>query len=111
MDATLGHLSDCHEDRNARRVPGVGPDLHASCPSLRKASGRHQSSLAYVQFLADGAIHASHFPGEYTEAVLTGVGAFALSPRAIASTPLGRRIDALAETVSLLILPFALRCR
>ena len=54
--------------------------------------------LAPAAAAYDGAIHASHYPGEYTEAALTGVGAFALS-LAIASTPIGRRIDALAETV------------
>jgi hypothetical protein len=47
-------------------------------------------------FFADAAIHASHYPGAYTEAAFTGAGAFALS-LVIAHTPLGRRIDQLAE--------------
>ena len=48
-------------------------------------------------FLADAAIHVSHYEGAYTEAALTGIGAFALS-LAIAYTPLGKHIDSLAET-------------
>src|SRR5436190_21129229 len=32
--------------------------------------------LALCTFAADAAIHGSHYPGEYTEAALTAVGAF-----------------------------------
>jgi len=49
-------------------------------------------------FFADGAIHASHYPGEYSEAALTGIGAFVLS-LAVARTPLGKRVGAFAERV------------
>jgi hypothetical protein len=47
-------------------------------------------------FFADAVSHSSHYPGDYTEALLTAVGAFAFSI-AIAYTPIGDRIDRLAE--------------
>ena len=52
--------------------------------------------LGFCTFLADALVHESHYPGEYTEAALTGLGAFAFSV-AISYTPLGKRIDELAE--------------
>ena len=52
--------------------------------------------LAVCTFLADAIVHESHYPGEYTEATLTALGAFTLSV-AISYTPLGKRIDRLAE--------------
>jgi integral membrane sensor domain MASE1 len=53
--------------------------------------------LGICTFAADAVIHQSHYPGEYTEAALTGIGAFALS-LLISFTPVGKRIDELAET-------------
>lgn len=53
--------------------------------------------IAAFTFVADAVAHESHYPGAYTEAALTALGAFAFSV-AIAFTPIGRRIDALAET-------------
>ena len=47
-------------------------------------------------FLADSFMHASHYPGEYTEAARTGVGAFLFSV-AVSYTPIGERIERLAE--------------
>jgi len=47
-------------------------------------------------FVADALSHPSHYPGDYTEALLTAAGAFAFSI-AIAYTPIGDRIDRLAE--------------
>src|SRR5207249_4546967 len=32
--------------------------------------------LGVCTFVADSLIHPSHYPGEYTEALLTGIGAF-----------------------------------
>jgi hypothetical protein len=55
--------------------------------------------VAVSTFAADAAVHASHYPGAYTEAALTAVGAFVLS-LAISFTPLGKRIDRLAESVA-----------
>ena len=52
--------------------------------------------LGVTTFAADALIHGSHYPGAYTEAALTGLGAFGFS-LAVSFTPLGRRIDGLAE--------------
>jgi hypothetical protein len=48
-------------------------------------------------FLADALVHPSHYPGAYTEAAMTGLGACAFSI-VLSFTPIGRRIDHLAET-------------
>ena len=53
--------------------------------------------LAAFTFAADAIIHGSHYPGAYTEAALTAVGAFVFSV-AISYTPIGRAIDHLAES-------------
>ena len=53
--------------------------------------------LGVCTFVADAAIHRSHYPGQYTEAALTGIGAFLFS-LVISFTPIGRRIEELAET-------------
>jgi hypothetical protein len=55
--------------------------------------------LGVCTFLADAAVHASHYPGAYTEAALTGIGAFFFS-LAVSYTPLGKKIDHLAETLA-----------
>jgi hypothetical protein len=46
--------------------------------------------LGVCTFAADAVIHRSHYPGEYTEAALTGLGAFLFS-LAISYTPVARR--------------------
>jgi integral membrane sensor domain MASE1 len=53
--------------------------------------------LGICTFAADAAIHPSHYPGQYTEAALTGIGALVFS-LLISFTPIGKRIDELAET-------------
>src|SRR5436190_22885513 len=53
--------------------------------------------LAACTFAADAMIHGSHYPGAYTEAALTAAGAFVFS-LAVSYTPLGARIDRLAES-------------
>jgi hypothetical protein len=53
--------------------------------------------LGVCTLMADAVVHQSHYPGEYTEALLTGIGAFVFSI-AISFTPLGKRIDHLAES-------------
>ena len=53
--------------------------------------------LGICTFLADSAVHSSHYPGIYSEAALTGVGATAFS-LVISFTPIGKRIDRLAES-------------
>jgi hypothetical protein len=52
--------------------------------------------LGICAFFADAVAHQSHYPGEYTEAALTGLGAFGFSV-AVSFTPLGKRIDRLTE--------------
>ena len=52
--------------------------------------------LALCTFAADALVHASHYPGALTEAALTGAGAFLFS-LAVSYTPLGKKIDRLAE--------------
>ena len=97
MDATLSHL-----------LVAAKTGLLAMSPALGLTFTRYAHHFAnkwvtalffgICTFAADSAIHASHYPGEYSEAAFTAVGAFALS-LVVASTPLGKRIDALAETV------------
>jgi len=53
--------------------------------------------LGICTFFADSAIHASHYAGKFTEAALTGLGAFAFSIL-VSYTPIGKRIDHLAGT-------------
>jgi hypothetical protein len=45
-------------------------------------------------FVADALSHSSHYSGAYTEAALTGIGAFFLSA-AISYTPVGKYLDRL----------------
>jgi hypothetical protein len=52
--------------------------------------------IAACTFVADAAIHASHYPGAYTEAALTAAGAFVFSV-VVSYTPLGKRIEKLGE--------------
>ncbi len=52
--------------------------------------------FAACTFLADSAIHASHYRGEYTEAAMTALGTFLFSV-AVSYTPVGKKIDALGE--------------
>jgi hypothetical protein len=53
--------------------------------------------LGICTFFADAAIHPSHYPGKFTEAALTGLGAFAFSI-VVSYTPIGKHIDGLAGT-------------
>ena len=52
--------------------------------------------LGICTFATDAILHASHYPGAWTEAAFTGAGAFTLSI-AVSYTRLGKRIDRLAE--------------
>ena len=67
-------------------------------PYARHLINRWTSSafLGICTFLADAAVHPSHYPGEFTEAALTGIGAFAFSI-AVSYTPVGKYIDRLAH--------------
>lgn len=79
----------------------VSPPLWLTFTSYaRLLAGKWSAAtiLGVCTFMADAAIHGSHYPGEYTEAALTGLGAFALS-LAVAHTSFGRRMDNLAEPI------------
>lgn len=52
--------------------------------------------FAICTFMADSLAHESHYGGEYTEAALTGLGAFVFSV-AVSYTPVGKYIDRRAE--------------
>jgi hypothetical protein len=53
--------------------------------------------VSVCAFLADAFVHGSHYPGAYTEAALTALGAFALSVT-VSYTPVGKMMDRLAES-------------
>ena len=74
-------------------ILGVTFTRHARHLSNRWAAS---ALLGACTFAADAAVHQSHYPGALTEAALTGVGAFVFS-LAISYTPMGKRIDRLAE--------------
>jgi hypothetical protein len=100
-----GHLGDvtaAHFALAAKTgVLAVFPPLGLTFTRYGRVLGRKWIAavlLGVCTFAADAAIHPSHYPGEYTEAALTGLGAVVFS-LAVAATPLGRRIDHLAETV------------
>ena len=92
---TLGHLGLASQTGLLAVVPILGVTLTRYARSL---ANRWTSSglLATCTFFADAVIHGSHYPGVYTEAALTAVGAFLVSV-AVSYTPVGRRIDRLAE--------------
>jgi len=95
-DVTLTHLAIAGKTGLLGVFPLVGVTFtqHA-----RHLANRWTSSalVGGCTFFADAAVHRSHYPGAYTEAVLTAIGAFCFS-LAISFTPLGKRIDRLAES-------------
>ena len=92
---TLGHLAIAAKTG----LLAVGPVLVITFTRYaRHLANRWTISLLLgaCTFAADAAIHGSHYPGAYTEAALTGLGAIILSV-VISYTSLGKRIDRLAE--------------
>jgi hypothetical protein len=93
---TLTHLGIAAQTGLLAVFPALGLTFtqHA-----RHFANRWTSSalLGVTTFAADAMIHGSHYPGAYTEAALTGIGAFIFSV-VVSYTPLGKRIDALAES-------------
>ena len=96
-DVTLAHFLIATKTGLLAVSPAVGATFTRYA---RHFANKWASSifLGVCTFVADAVIHGSHYPGAYTEAALTGVGAFAFSMM-IAATSIGRRIDTLAETV------------
>ena len=96
MGLTLGHLLIASKTG----LLAVSPVLAVTITRYaRFLANRWTSSsfLAVCAFMADATIHDSHYSGEYTEAVLTGIGTFVFSVL-ISYTPVGRYIDRLAES-------------
>jgi hypothetical protein len=96
MGLTLGHLLIASKTG----LLAMSPVLAVTITRYgRLLANRWISSsvLGICAFIADAIIHESHYPGEYTEAVLTGIGAFAFS-LLISYTPVGKYIDRLAES-------------
>jgi hypothetical protein len=96
MGLTLGHLLIASKTGTLAMSPvlAVTVTRYGRLLANRWISS---SVLAICAFIADAIIHESHYPGEYTEAVLTGIGAFVFSVF-ISYTPVGRYIDRLAES-------------
>lgn len=94
-EVTLAHLGIASKTGLLGVFPllGVTYTRHA-----RHLANRWTSAglLAVCTFVADAAVHASHYPGALTEAVLTGAGAFVFSV-VVSYTPIGKKIDRLAE--------------
>jgi hypothetical protein len=92
---TLAHLAIATKTGLLSVVPALGVTF---TKQVRHFLNRWTASvfLGVCTFLADAVMHESHYSGEYTEAALTGAGAFLFS-LAVSYTPLGRRIDGLAE--------------
>jgi len=94
-DVTLAHLGIAGKTALLAAFPALGVTFTQFAGYF---ANRWTSSifLGVTTFLADAVVHQSHYPGVYTEAALTGIGACVLSI-AISFTPIGKRIDSLAE--------------
>jgi hypothetical protein len=94
--ATLGHFLIASKTGALTMFPLLGITLtrHA-----RHFANRWMSAIfvGACAFFADALIHGSHYPGAYTEAAFTAIGAFALSV-ILSYTPVGKQIDRLAES-------------
>lgn len=93
---TMGHVEIASETGFLAVFPALGVTFTRYA---RHFANRWTSSafLAVCTFLADAAVHESHYPGAYTEAALTGLGAFVFSV-AVSFTPIGKAIDRLTES-------------
>jgi hypothetical protein len=95
-EATLSHFLIASQTGLLTVFPLLGITLtrHA-----RHFANRWISALfvAVCAFFADALVHGSHYPGAYTEAVLTALGGFALSI-VVSYTPVGKQMDRLAES-------------
>jgi len=94
-DLTLAHLAIATKTGLLAVFPALGVTF---TQYARHLANRWTSAmfLGLTTFLADAVVHQSHYPGEYTEAALTGIGAFGFSV-VVSFTPVGKRIDSLAE--------------
>jgi hypothetical protein len=93
--ATLTHLGVASQTGLLGVFPILGVTFTRYAHHLTNRWGS-SLLLGVCTFAADAMVHQSHYPGALTEAALTAVGAFVFS-LAITYTPLGARIDRLAE--------------
>ncbi len=95
LELTAAHLTIATKTG----VLAVLPAVALSFTGLARHFVNRWASSAFLgicTFLADSFIHASHYPGEYTEAALTGLGAFLFSI-VVSYTPVGKHIEHLAD--------------
>jgi hypothetical protein len=94
--ATLSHFAIASETGILTVFPLLGITLTRYA---RHFANRWLSAtfVGVCAFFADALVHASHYPGAYTEAALTALGAFVLSVF-VSYTPIGKHIDRLAES-------------
>ena len=93
---TLGHLTIASQTG----LVAVFPTLWLSFTRYARHLANRWTSSAFLgatTFVSDALMHRSHYPGAYTEAALTGIGAFVASV-VISYTPIGKHVDRLAES-------------
>jgi hypothetical protein len=95
VDVTITHLLVAAKTGGLAVLPVLGLTMTGQ---VRHLLNRWSASalLAAFTFVADALIHGSHYPGAYTEAALTAIGAFFFS-LAVSYTRLGKHIDHLGE--------------
>lgn len=94
-NATLMHVAIAAKTGLLAVSPAVG----ATFTRYARYFANRWASSAFVgacTFFADAMMHESHYPGRYTDAILTAIGAFLFSVL-ISYTPVGKAIDRLAE--------------
>jgi len=97
----LGALTVAHLSIAAKTgVLAIAPALAVTFTRQARHFANRWTASAFLgvcTFFADSVAHPSHYPGAYTEAALTAVAAFLFSV-AVSYTPIGRRLDHLAES-------------
>jgi hypothetical protein len=94
-DLTVGHVAIASETG----LLAISPALALTFTRYARHLANRWASSVFIGvcgFAADALVHASHYAGTYTEAVLTGLGTTAAS-LVVSYTPLGKRIERLAE--------------
>ena len=94
-EITAGHVAIASETGVLAILPALALTF---THYARHLTNRWTSSLfiGACGFGADAIVHSSHYPGAYTEALLTGLGTTAASVL-VSYTPLGKKIERLAE--------------
>jgi len=95
VDVTLAHMGIAAKTGLLAVVPVLGVTFTRYASRLAN-KWVAATILGGCTSIADALVHGSHYPGAYTEAALTGIGAFLFSI-ALAYTPVGKAIDRMAE--------------